>query len=81
MYDIDSFGELINMFCYSYEYPQYQITTYHIVDGSRTYSINKLYIEQDKVSYKTEHYSLDPKVFEKFEAFVCILNMITGDDE
>lgn len=68
---ITCFGELMNEFCYSYDYPNYQIT--HHGDG---YNINKLYIEPDQVTYKTSRWVLAPGVYAEFEAFVNFLDMI-----
>lgn len=66
---ISSFKELLNEICWSWEYPRYQIIKYK--DGN--YSLNKLYIEPDRVSYKTDNWVLAPGVFKEFEEFVEFL--------
>jgi len=66
---IKSFKELLGEISWSWDYPKYDFVRYS--DGS--YSLNKLHIEPDRVSYKTESWLLAPGVFEEFEVFVDFL--------
>lgn len=70
---IDSFKELLNEFCWSYQYPMYTI----IKDGDMGYSINKLYIRRDYVTYKTDRWLLAPGVFDEFTEFYNFLQQRT----
>lgn len=69
---ITSFKELMNEIGYSWEYPNYDILKHS--DG--TYSLNKLYIDSEQVSYKTDRWALTEGVFEEFESFYNFLEML-----
>ena len=62
---LNSFKELLTEICWSFEYPRYDFIKYK--DGG--YCLNKLYIERERVSYKTDNWILAPGVFEEFEKF------------
>lgn len=66
---ITTFKDLMTEIAWSYNYPQYDFIKHS--DGN--YSLNKLYIEKDRVSYKTDNWVLAEGVFEEFEAFYTIL--------
>ena len=69
---ISSFKELMNEIGYSWEYPMYDLVKHS--DGH--YSLNKLYIEPDRVSYKTSNWYLTEEAFAEFEAFYNFLEML-----
>lgn len=68
---ISSLKELLNEICYNWEYPTYDFIRY-----PNGYCLNKLYIERDRVSYKTNNWYLEPGVYEEFEVFYNILQML-----
>lgn len=68
---IDTFGELFGEICWSYEYPNYQLTKRN--DG---YSLNKLFITKNEATYKTELWELGPGVFEDLERFYEFLQTV-----
>jgi hypothetical protein len=65
---ITNFIEVFNEIAYDWE-SQYGMTKH--TDG--TYSINKLYIGPDGMSYKTSNWVLGPGVFEKVEKLYNLL--------
>lgn len=74
---ITNFKELMNELGYSWNYPQHDIVKHS--DG--TYSLDKLYIEPDRVSYKTDNWVLAEGVFEEFESFYNFLEMLERKNE
>lgn len=72
---IDTFKELMNEIMYSYEYPRYELEK----DGEHGYFINKLYIERDRVTYKTDVWVLNEGVYESVEAFYRFLQATEWD--
>jgi hypothetical protein len=65
---ITNFLDVFDEIAYDWE-SQYGMTKHS--DG--TFSINKLYIGPDYMSYKTQHWTLGPGVFEKVEKFYNLL--------
>ena len=68
MNKISSFKELMNEITWSWDYPLYDIEKHE--DG---YSLNKLFISRNRVSYKTESWELAPGVYREFERFYRFL--------
>lgn len=68
---ISSFKELLGHIAWSWEYPQYD---FH--KQGDTYSLNKLYIMPNMIQYKAETYYLAEGVYESFEAFYNLLQMM-----
>jgi hypothetical protein len=62
---ITSFEDLLNEFCWSYEFPSYKF----IKDEKGNFYLNKLYIAPDHMSYKTTYWNLAPGVFKHVERF------------
>lgn len=62
-YDISTFNELMYQLAWDWSeaYPLKKYGDYYVM--------NKTYITDEGVSYKTENYTLCPKVFAKFEIF------------
>jgi hypothetical protein len=62
-YDINTFNELMNQLSWDWseDYPLRKLNDY--------YAMNKTYIASEVVFYKTESYTLCPKVFAQFEIF------------
>ena len=62
-YDITTFNQLMDQLAWDWSdaYPLRKHNDYYVM--------NKTYISRECVSYKTETYSLCPKVFAKFEIF------------
>lgn len=73
---ISSFKELMNEIAWSWNHPEYEIIKTE--DG---YNLNKLYIEPDCVSYKTDNWYLAPGVYEQFERFVEFIETTEGPNE
>lgn len=67
---ITSFKELLNEILWSWDFPQYDLEKTE--EGH--YSLNKLYIEPTRASYKTQEWNLGPGVFEEVEKFYNLLN-------
>lgn len=65
---ISSFKDLLNEIGYSWEYPAYDLVKHE--DG---YELNKLFITQDRVTYKMEEWTLAPGVYEELERFYNFL--------
>ena len=62
-YDINNFSELMDKLSWdwSLEYPLKKYEYY--------YAMNKTYIDKNSLSYKSEYYTLNPKVFTQLEMF------------
>lgn len=70
-YKIETFKDLFNEICWSYEYPRHELIKH--VDG---YSLNKLFITKREITYKTELWELAPGVFEDLERFYDFLQTV-----
>lgn len=73
MYYFNTLKDLLNEFSYSWYYPDYDILKCE--DG---YSLNKLFIAPDKVTYKTEAWTISPKAYADFERFYEFLQTTDG---
>ena len=61
---IQNFKELLNEIVWSWDFPSYNFQKHE--DG---YSLNKLFIQRNKVTYKCQEWTLAPGVYEDFERF------------
>lgn len=61
MEKINTFKELMNEICWSWEYPNYDLKYNEVNDYLW---LNKLHIERTYAQYKTDHYELAPGVYE-----------------
>jgi hypothetical protein len=66
---IISFKELLNELSWSWQFPTYDLER----DEDGNFYINKLYINPEKVTYKTDSYELAPGVFKDLERFYDFL--------
>ena len=73
---IESFKELLNEICWSWEYPNHDFIKY-----DQGYVLNKLYIDSNKVTYKTDTWILADGVFDQFEIFYCLLQATEKADK
>lgn len=69
MEKISTFEEVFDWICYDYE-KKYGLKR----DSDGNFSINKLYITKDKLSYKTENYFLEDGLFEKVEKLYSLFH-------
>ena len=67
---ISSLKDLLNEFCYSWDFPQYDL----VKTKSGNFVLNKLCITPERVTYKTEEWILTPGVFAQVEALYFLLN-------
>lgn len=64
MNKIKNFKELLDEIAWSWQYGVYELEKHE--DG---YSLNKLFITRDRVTYKLENWELAPGVYEDLERF------------
>lgn len=69
---LETFKDLMNEIAYNWNYPINAI----IKTEDGCYVVDKLYIQKDVVSYKTNHWYLAPGVYEQFEIFYGLLHPI-----
>lgn len=70
---ITSFKELLNEIAWSWSYPNHEFIKHSDPEG---FTLNKLYITKDRVSYKTDNWILDDGIYEELEAFYEFLQTV-----
>lgn len=67
-----NFNELMDEIVWSWG-DGHELTRVVESDGEVTFYLNKLYIDKQRASYKTDNWTLAPGVFEKLETFYKLL--------